>query len=450
MASADDTKESEKLLRDFLSKNKILIIDSVSSGRVSLAASLTKLGANRQQMALVGSLEEARDELEKNKPRIIVSDFMVGNNASLDLIQVQKQIMEKEQVKDTLFVLVTSNASQSTVARAAEEDVDTFVIKPYSMDMLKKALSLTLKQKIFPNQYMQLINEAKELMVAGNLDKAEELLTLALKEHRQPTLACFYLGQVEIMKQALLAAEGQFMDGLSYNKIHYKCLVGLFDLLYAEKKYLESYDVIKRLSQYFPANPKRLASVLRLAIMTDNFQDMEGFYRIFVKIDQRTDELIRYMCSALVVTGKYYLRQKIKTRAVEVFENAAVSAGGRVGFMLYVVEALVDFKMYEEIAPFVRRMQALAPTSKEFLAAQYLAIGPKVDVKDAIHQGRSVLKEGVEFPSVYERLILQSIQGGYKDAAFELAKFAIQKWPNKRNNFTHGFDPAELTAELLA
>lgn len=449
MDAADD-KESDKLVRDYLSKNRILIIDSVSSARVSLAVVLNKFGAQRNMMSLVGSLAEAREDIKINKPKVIFSDFMVGNESSLDLLQYLKAEFDKEKIKDNLFVLVTANGSQSTVARAAEEDVDTFVIKPYSTDTLRRALTTTVQQKLFPSLYMQLVNEGKELLFASQYDKAIELFAKAMNENPHPTLACFYYGQAEYMKKAFAVAEGKYMDGLSHNKIHYKCLIGLFELLYQEKKYTDAYEVIKKLAQYFPANPKRLASVLRLAIMTDNYQDMEGYYRIFVKIDERSDELIRYMCSALVVTGKYYLRQKIRSRGVEVFENAAISAGGRVGFLLYIVEALVDQKMLAECDQFISRLQSLAPASKEFQAASFLVMSLKEQVKEAIHVGRTLLKDGIEFPSVYEKLIIQSIKGGYRDAAMDLAKIASQKWPDKRQTFLYGFDPNELKGTELA
>ena len=252
------------------------------------------------------------------------------------------------------------------------------------------------------------------------------------------------------MKKSFDIAEQKYIDGLSYNKIHYKCLVALFDLLYEERKFQDSYAVIKKIAQYFPANPKRLSTVLRLAVMTDNYQDTEGYYRIFVKIDERTDDLIRYMCSALVVTGKYYLRQKINTRAIDVFESAAVSAGGRVNFLLYIVEALTLHGLYEESNHFVSRLRSIAPASKEMQAAEFLSLNLSADLKKSIEQGESILKKGVDFPCVYEKLILQSIQNGDRDAALKLAKKACEKWPEKKNAFTHGFDPKEIRGTDLA
>ncbi len=436
--------ESEKILKDYFSKNHVLIIDPISSGRTNVASCISKFGAQRNKMSLVGSLNEAREELKKFKPKVIFAEFMVGKESSLDLIQMQKQLFEQEKIKDSFFVLVTSNASQSAVARAAEEDVDTFIIKPFSLDAMKKALENSVKLKLFPSLYLKLIDEGKEFMFKGDYTSAIACFSKAMTENATPTLACFYYGQAEFMQKALAAAEGKYMDGLSFNKIHYKCLVGLFDLLNDEKRYTDAYDIMRRLAQYFPANPKRLAQVLRLSVLTNNFQDVESYYKIFIEIEERNDELVRYMCSALAVTGRYYLRQKVYPRAIEVFESAAISAAGRAGFLLYIIETLVEYGMYKESTPFLGRLQNLAPGSKEVVAAQFLTLDASVNVRDVVNRGRGVLKDGIEHPSVYEKLINCSIKAGYRDSALELANEARKKWPEKSKYFLQGFSPEEL------
>ncbi len=444
MADPTDNIDAEQVLKDYLSNNHILIIDAISSGRTNIASCLGKFGAQRHKMSLVGTLHEAREELKKNKTKVIFADFMIGKDSSLDLIQVQKSLQEQERIKDNLFVLVTSNASQSTVARAAEEDVDTFIIKPFSLDTMKKALMNAVKVKLHPNLYLRLIDEGKELLFKGEYPAALDKFKAAMDQNDTPTLACFYHGQAEAMMKALDLAEGSYQNGLSYNQIHYKCLVGLFDLLYNEKRYTDAYDVMKKLSQFFPANPKRLSTVLRLSVLTNNFQDVDSFYKIFVEIDERSEDLIRHMCSALAVSGRHFLRQKTIPRAIEVFESAAISSAGRPQFLLYIIETLAEYRLLEQTDPFLGRLGKVAPGSKEHLAAQFLTLDPSMDMKDVVFRGRAALKDGVEHPAVYEKLINCSILAGYKDAALELADQARRKWPEREKYFLKGISAEDL------
>jgi CheY-like chemotaxis protein len=435
MAGPNKETDLELVLKDYLSTNSVLIVDSVSSARVSLAATLAKFGATRQKMSLVGSIAEARREIIKLRPKVVFTDFMIGSESGLDLLQDQKLSYSKEELKETTFVLVTGNASQSTVARAAEEDVDTFIIKPYTLNTLRNALANAVNMKLHPNKYLQLIEAGKELLFKSNYDEAIKTFEEAMDHSETPTLACFYAGQAEFMKTAIVGAEKNYDQGLSYNKIHYKCLVGLYDLLMSQKKYFEAYDIIKRLAQYFPANPKRLASVLRLAIITENFDDMEGYYRIFLKVSDRTEELTKYMCSALLVTGKHYLRRKIRSRALELFEAAAVSGNGKSNFLAYIIDALVDYKMRDPADAFLVRMGKVSTTSADYLISRFLISTLFDDLLGSIQMGRNLIREGHETPAVYEKLIAQSVKGEYMEAAEELYVEACKKWPNRTGDF---------------
>ncbi|MBU6153621.1 MAG: hypothetical protein KGP28_04900 [Bdellovibrionales bacterium] len=436
--------DSEKLLNTYLSSNSILIIDAVSSSRTNIASCLVKFGANRSRMTLVGSIQEAREELKKTKHKIIFADFMVGKESSLDLIQMQRALHENEGIKDSIFVLVTANASQSAVAQAAEEDVDTYIIKPYTLDSMKTALESAVMTKLQPNLYLQLIDTGKNLLFKGDHKSAIEKFREAKDQTETPTLACFYMGQAEFMMKSLNNAEESYLDGLQYNKIHYKCLAGMFDLLYQQERYPDAYDVMKRLAQYFPANPKRLGTVLRLSVMTRNFQDVDSFYRIFVEIDERSEELVKHMVSALAVTGRFFLQQKLNPLATEVFENAAISAAGRTQYLLYIIEALVEYGLYEEADPFLRRLNKLAPGSDEAVIARYLTLSPTHDIKDVVNEGRNIVRRGIKNPRVYEKLILASAFAGYRDDAINLASEACKKWPEKARFFLRSLSPEEV------
>ena len=429
MKSSKESKtQKEEIFLKYMSENKALVVDPVSSSRTALILVLAKLGMPRSSILTAENYEEAMKQIKQSSPGMILSDFELGPKSGLDLVVEKKN-------KDSIFIVVTGNASQSNVAKAAEEDVDGFLIKPYTMEMLKRVLINTVDLKLNPSPYLELIEKGKVALFSQKYDEAIQCLCEAKLLNSQPTLACFYLGQVEMMKKMMESAEGYYDAGLQYNKIHYKCLVGLFDLLYANKRNSEAYDIIKKISQYFPANPKRMVTVLRLAIMTDNFQDMEGYYRVFLKIDNRSDDLIRYMCSALVVTGKHYLASKVRSRAMEVFENAAVSAAGKTTFISYIVENLVDYKMKNEASHFAERITRVAPGSSDDLSCRFLVGMLGVSTIEAIHLGRKMIKEGAQSAKVYEKLIALCHEAGQRDIAEQYYDFAIKKWPDRKNSF---------------
>ncbi|MBI3543715.1 MAG: hypothetical protein HY075_10625 [Deltaproteobacteria bacterium] len=203
--------------------------------------------------------------------------------------------------------------------------------------------------------HREAVESGKKKSAARSYDEAEGLFTGALKLDPSPTLACYYLGQVKETRQQPDQAKGVYYQGLKFNKIHYKCNLGLYDLFLKEKNFEEAYDVIKRLSHYFPANPKRLAEVLRLAIINSRFEDIEQYYAAFCNMDEREDSLIRHVCAALIVCGKYYLRNGQKARALPFFQKATVAGVGRSNILKEIVQALNESGCVKEAEEFLAK-----------------------------------------------------------------------------------------------
>ena len=442
-APTSDAKKNNELTEEFLRNNHILVIDSASGARISLTTALIKLGAISSQIKLVNSIEDANLEFKKGKYKLIFSDYMVGNKSGLGFIQEAKLSASQQGNNEVIAILVTSNASQSAVAKAAEGDIDNFVIKPYSFDNLKNVLNKTIYDKLYPNEYLKMIEEGKDLFLLQKFNEAKDHFLNAVKNDPAPALALSYLGQLSAIQKDHLSAEKYFTDGLTFNEIHFGCLMGLQELLYDQKRFHEAYDVAKELVKYFPANSKRLSNVLRAAIVTDRFQDIHDFYKVYLDIDERNDELVRYVCSAMLVAGKYFLKKKDTKGALELFDKAAITAAGKSNYLYYIIETLVDYKLQNECQPFLKRLYALSPIGQDYLAANFLASTLSLPTIDIVHQGRELLKKGVETPAVYDKLIHHSIKGGYREAADDLIQYAIQKWPEKKADFERFTKKAE-------
>ena len=128
-----------KLFAAYVAPRKILIADTNSASRAGIARSLNNLGAKTTNLLMVTSLAEAEEVIKKDNPQIVICDYDLGTSCGLTLLQSQRE--KNKDTKNSLFVLVTGNTSQSAVAQAAEEDVDAFVLKPYTLEDSDKRLS---------------------------------------------------------------------------------------------------------------------------------------------------------------------------------------------------------------------------------------------------------------------------------------------------------------------
>lgn len=442
---AKKQSRAEKIFAEYLKKQKVLVADPSSASRGGLSRTLVQLGATTSNLLSATNFDAAVAEIEKHKPTIIICDYDLGSRCGLDLLQDMRKANPND--KNTLFVLVTGNTSQSAVAQAAEEDVDTFILKPYTVGILSQTIMKAALVKLYPSDYLKLVDRGKQEMFSGKVTEALKTFEEAMPLNPKPALACFYHGQAQFMQEVLEEAKDDYGKGLEYNKIHFKCLVGLYELLMKEKMFAEAYEIVKKISRYFPANPQRLTQVLRLAIMTKSYEDIERYYQIFIDLESRSEEMIKYICAALVVCGKYYLMTKFSSRAMQLFTKAATTASGRTKILREIIVSLLEFDMAKDAEKFLERFPADSREGEDFLTMKYLVNDKNIDPQISVQTGRQLIQKDIHDPEIYKVLIRRSIETRLQDAAEELKHTAIKKWPEQQKAMDKIWEDAQAALE---
>lgn len=426
-------QRTEKMLQFFgkyVAQEKVVVADISATSRAAVGNALNALGVRTNQLSLIPSFDEAEHAIDSLNPKIVVCDYDLGRRCGLDLLQ--KLRTRNPDYKKCLFALVTGNTSQSAVARAAEEDVDTYLLKPYTAEVLRSSLLRAALAKINPSEYVKAIEQGKEELTAGKVDEAIATFTRAKGLDPAPSLALFYLGQADQMKKVFDGAKSKFESGLGYNKIHYKCMVGLFEVLMEQHRHADAYDVVKRISQYFPANPHRLTQVLRLAIMTGSYDDIERYYRIFTGIDERNPEMVRYICAALVVCGKYYLQKANGARALELFQKSAVTAAGNTRILREIVQALVDAGQAKPAEEYLKRFPPQTQSGADYGVSRFLITAQLLGPQRTLEVGQELLSKNIHEEVVYRIMVDRALAADLPKAAKNLVDQAAERWPDQK------------------
>lgn len=423
----EDKKES--LFKEFLSTGNILIVDKSSASRRRLTKTLVDLGAKRQQVDSVAHYSEAVDAINSKKPKLILSDYGINGGSGFDLFKTYRETYPEE--KKTVLILVTSNISQSAVAKAAEEDVDSYIIKPYTVQSLEKSLINTVISKLYPSEYVQKIELGKEALFAGKYETALELFKEAIGLNKKPALALFYHGQTEYMMEQAIAAENDYKKGLEINNIHFKCQVGLYELFKKDEKFEEAYDVVKNIAKYFPANPDRLKEVVRLAIMTKHYDDMEMYYDIFTQLEERTDDVINYICSGLYICGKYQMLQGDLTKGREIFEKVGISCAGTSKFLKAMIILLYEYQIFDDAQKLLSRFNSGGADETDYKICSYIAKSSDMELTEKISKGMELFNNKIKDPLCVQILIQALEQDGNTKKASEFYDEANHLWPNK-------------------
>lgn len=413
--------------KEFLEKNQILIVDKSSASRRRLTKTLVDMGARRNQLHSVAHYEEAVDIIKENNPQLILSDYMVTGGSGFDLFTFNRQLYPDD--KYCISIMITSNISQSAVAKAAEEDVDSFIIKPYTVQSLEKSLIGAVTSKLYPSEYAQAIDEGKTLMFAGEYEKAMEVFTAATMLHSKPSLAHFYHGQCQYFLKQSQEAKDDYSKGLEINNIHYKCQIGLYEIFKKENKLKEAYEVVKNIAKYFPANPERLKEVIRLAITTENYADMEDYYNIFVELDQRTEDVITHVCAGMFVYGKYKNLQGDQDKMKEVFDKIGISCAGLTRFLKSMIEVLVENNIYSDARKLVSRFAVGEDNRSDYEICYFLAESHFMSNPERITKGLELFNKEFKHPLALKILINSLYKEGSEKKAEQYLDEGNHLWP---------------------
>jgi CheY-like chemotaxis protein len=429
-AESPEEKQA-RLFKQYVQHKKIMVVDSHSFSRAALASALIDLGASIHQIKLISQFNEAQAAINADCPDLLISEFdLNGGACGLDLMAARRK-KGGANSKTALFILVTGNNSQAAVARAAEEDVDGYILKPYTVDGLRMAIMKHATEKIYPSEYVSKIQEGKRKLEENEIDQALTYFGEALKLDSKPSLAYFYHGLVEEMKKTLSNAELDYGRGLSFNRIHFKCLIALFELFMRQNRNKEAYDLAQRMARYFPANPDRLATVIKLAVLNEAFEDIERYYQLFCKLDHRNETLVRYVTAALIVCGKHYLQQKKFARAVELFARAKSTGLRNPKILKEIILSLLSSDLSSEAQVFLEAYPPALQGAPEYLAMRYACSEKGLPLGASIAAGRKLVADGIQEYILYATLIKRSIEGGFQDHADQLLRDAHRLWPEK-------------------
>lgn len=237
------------------------------------------------------------------------------------------------------------------------------------------------------------------------------------------------------MLKQMEEAEGDYKDGLEINSIHFKCQVGLYELFMKDEKYVEAYSVVKNIAKYFPANPDRLKEVIRLAITTENYVDMDLYYEIFTQLDERPEDVINYVCSGMYVFGKYQFMQSEAAAAVSTFEKIGVSCSGIAKFVTGMIKVLFEHNKFDDAQKLVSRYSSSPEDANAYKLGNFIAYSNTVDNTARVSEGLDLWNNGVQDPVAVKILIDSLVEDGSMKKAENYLDEARHLWPKQFSDY---------------
>ena len=424
--------DKETIFTNFITTNKVLVVDKNSASRSRLRMSLINNGFPQDNIYATGDYNDAFKFIREHQPQLVLSDYLIKNGSGFDLFKEYKG--HYPDLKKIVCILITSNVSQSLVAKAAEEDVDSFIIKPYTATSLKGSIQNTIISKIKPTPYVKKVEEGKELLFAKDYSGASAIFDQAVKMVQEPSLALFYRGQAQYLMQLTGEAETDFKEGLQINKVHFKCQVGLYEILRDQKRHDEAYEVVRNLSKYFPANPERLAEVVRLCVVTENYHDMLEYYKVFTTLDDRPEELKRHVAVGVYIAGKFqFLNNQLDSSKI-FFEKVGISFSDCADVLEKIIYLLIDKKQFDFAEDMLKRYPIGIKDSK-YEILDFLVNNRKYQDFEKIQKGLTLFNSNKkDYDATY--ILLKALRSkGDEDLFDKYFMEAKTLWPKMKKRF---------------
>lgn len=374
-----------KELKKYLSKQRYLIADESGTSRVAIARCLTQFGVAVSQITLADSLEWAQQWMSMHDYDVLICEYEFGSRSGLVLLKKND---------DALKIVMTRNQTDVAAAQAMEHGADVFITKPFTVDSFRAAFVRAVERRL-------------------NGESGPLFYDI------QPGPRVASLQQAQNVK-AQMREETQS----AYNSI-----VGLYDaLIEGGHKDLAYQALSKVVKEHAPA-PERLNSLFRLAIETRNFEDVEQYYDIFLKADEKSESMIRHACAALIIAGKAFLAQGDKPRAISVFRKAVISSAKKFSFIRAIVLSLVYAGEAADADTFLVSIAEHERNSRESLILNYFVQSKLAPIHVTLQRGRELLSQGIDDLSVYKSLIGACLAARHFSEAESLAMDASRRWP---------------------
>lgn len=113
----------------------IMSVDGFSMMRRIIRSLLSQLGYSNVLEANDG--KNALKTLRERKVDFVISDWDTPGLSGLELL---KAIRSNEQLGETRFLIVTTEAKKENIVKATKAGADNYIIKPFSVEMLKQKI----------------------------------------------------------------------------------------------------------------------------------------------------------------------------------------------------------------------------------------------------------------------------------------------------------------------
>lgn len=308
--------------------SRCLVVDDEHTMRVTINNMLTRMGFTSIHVAENG--RKALDYILSRDVDLVIADVNMPEMTGVELFTT---VREDKRFQHILFVFVTAEATRRTVARAAEDGGEAYVIKPFVMATLEDKVKSTLDRKFKPNPVQERLNNYRKCMEKKDFAGAEEELLQASMLAPDSAKITYFLGLLSLARGDVNGAIAYYKETISKNSLFVKAYNSLGEIYESMGDIPSAIKYYEAAHEISPSNTDRLLSLSKLF-----HKSGEG---------EKADNLLKDAVSGLRqdvstsghILGEIHLSRNENEKALEVLIRANSKNPSDTSIMMSLAEA---------------------------------------------------------------------------------------------------------------
>ncbi|MBI3544653.1 MAG: response regulator [Deltaproteobacteria bacterium] len=425
---------NDKKIAEFLAGKRVLLVDPDATTRTTTQRMLSTLGIKNKDVLTAWNFHDAVTQIEQFKPEIVLTDYTLERHSGIELLNLHKRVLPNR--LHTIFMFISSRNSNTIACLAAAEEVDAFMIKPFSFAALKDKFIEVLSAKAYAPEFLTVVERAKFEIHEKRYGEAQRTLAQAKAMDPAPAVVCYYEGMAMKAQNRIEDCQRFFEEGLRYNPVHYRCLTGLLDVLIARKRYDAAYDTAHKLTQNYPIEPTLIPVLIRLSISSKNFTDILKYYDIFEDFEEKDAAIVNYISAGLIVCAKFFFETGRTTEGLNALNKAEAVSDRKPQIMKEILATLYGVGLEAEATALLDRAPPEVRNSPDVAAAKLEKLNVSAPPSRVLQYALDLVAANVKHPRIFEIALLRSVELMHRESHVkQLLATACAAFPDRKDLF---------------
>ncbi len=262
-----------------IKKMTVLIADDMENMFNSIK-SIMKVNGYGSKYIYAPDGEEALKVLKEGFIDFAIIDNNMPKITGLELLSI---IRDDRQLRHLPVVMITAHAEKEFVTNAAESEIDAYILKPLTVQLIKQQIPAVIEKANNPSPMMAHLKEASKYEDLGEIDSAIAEVKLAIEANPKSSRPVRELGRYHMLKEDMEEAEKHLLKAAQMNRLDVVAFHQLGDL-YIKKNDMD--NALKYLVKAMDISPRNLDRGLNLGKILIKKKMVQKAVPVFIKVFQ--------------------------------------------------------------------------------------------------------------------------------------------------------------------